>query len=95
MSVRDGGRCCFIGISDVKTVAHVPITHVVRRRISLVGSYGARASTDMPALLEIAAQGGVDLKGAITRRFGLDDAGEAYSLLKARKITGRAIVCFP
>jgi len=95
MSVRDGGRCCFIGISDVKTVAHVPITHVVRRRISLVGSYGARASTDMPALLEIAARGGVDLEGAITRRFGLDEAGEAYSLLKARKITGRAIVRFP
>ena len=42
--MRDGGRCCFIGISDVETVAHVPITHVVRRRISLVGSYGARAS---------------------------------------------------
>lgn len=61
----------------------------------LVGSYGARASTDMPALLEIAAQGGVDLRGAITRRFGLDEAGEAYALLKARKITGRAIVRFP
>ena len=40
MSVRDGGRCCFIGISDVKTVAHVPITHVVRRRISRVGRVG-------------------------------------------------------
>ena len=49
----------------------------------------------MPELLEIAAQGGVDLRGAITRRFTLDEAGEAYSLMQQRKITGRGIVCFP
>eukprot|EP00964_Phaeocystis_antarctica_P021586 scaffold11995_cov61-Phaeocystis_antarctica.AAC.1 len=95
MAVRDGGKACFIGISDVKTKAEVPITHVVRRRISLVGSYGARASVDMPDLLEIAAKGGVDLRGAITRRFTLEEAGEAYTLLQQRKIVGRAIVCFP
>ena len=83
------------GISDVKTKAEVPITHIVRRRISLVGSYGARASVDMPDLLEIAAKGGVDLKGAITRRFTLEEAGEAYAMLQQRKIVGRAIVCFP
>ena len=94
MAVRDGGKACFIGISDVKTKAEVPITHVVRRRISLVGSYGARASVDMPDLLEIAAKGGVDLRGAITRRFTLEEAGEAYTLLQQRKIVGRAIVTF-
>ena len=49
----------------------------------------------MPDLLEIAAKGGVDLKGAITRRFTLEEAGEAYALLQQRKIVGRAIVCFP
>jgi len=48
MSVRDGGRAAYIGIADVKTKAEIPITHVVRRRISLCGSYGARASTDTP-----------------------------------------------
>ena len=95
MAVRDGGRACFIGISDVKTRAEVPITHIVRRRISLVGSYGARASVNMPALLEIAAAGGVDLRGAVTRRFTLDEAGEAYTLLQQRKIVGRALICFP
>ena len=92
MGVRDGGKACFIGISDVKTKAEIPITHIVRRRISMVGSYGARASSDMPALLDIAADGGIDLNGAITRRFTLDQAAEAYSLLNERKITGRAIV---
>ena len=73
----------------------MPITHIVRRRISLVGSYGARASADMPALLEIAGNGGVDLRGGITRRFALEEAGEAYKLMMERKIVGRAIVTFP
>jgi succinate semialdehyde reductase (NADPH) len=49
----------------------------------------------MPALLEIAAAGGVDLRGAVTRRFTLDEAGEAYTLLQQRKIVGRALICFP
>jgi len=92
MSVRDGGKACYVGISDVKTRAEVPITHVVRRRISLVGSYGARASKDMPDLLSIAAAGGVDLASGISRRFGLEEAAEAYRLLADRKIAGRAIV---
>ncbi len=37
MAVRDGGRACYVGIADVKAKAQVPITHMVRRRISLVG----------------------------------------------------------
>jgi len=92
MSVRDGGRTAFIGIADVKTKAEVPITHVVRRRISLNGSYGARASTDTPGLLKLAEENHVDIDGPITRRFSLDEAAEAYKLLKERKIIGRCIV---
>ena len=49
----------------------------------------------MPSLLEIAGKGGVDLRGGITRRFALDEVGEAYSLMAERKIVGRGIVCFP
>lgn len=92
MSVRDGGRAAYIGIADVKTKAEIPITHVVRRRISLCGSYGARASTDTPRLLELAEQKLIDIETPITRRFDLDNAAEAYALLKDRKIMGRCIV---
>ncbi|OLP85036.1 Succinate-semialdehyde dehydrogenase (acetylating) [Symbiodinium microadriaticum] len=92
MAVRDGGRACYVGIASPKARAEVPITHVVRRRISLVGSYGARASKDMPELLEIAAKGGVNLKSAVTRRFSLDQASEAYKLLNDGKIAGRALI---
>ena len=90
MRERDGVRVKV----RVRVRVRVRVTHVVRRRISLVGSYGARASVDMPDLLEIAAKGGVDLRGAITRRFTLEEAGEAYTLLQQRKIVGRAIVTF-
>jgi S-(hydroxymethyl)glutathione dehydrogenase/alcohol dehydrogenase len=92
MSVRDGGRVPNIGIADVKVKEEVPITHIVRRRISLNGSYGARAPTDCPPLLDLAANDLVDIVKPITRRFSLDDAAEAYRLLRAREITGRAIV---
>eukprot|EP00440_Ansanella_granifera_P022168 gb/GFBE01024082.1/.p1 GENE.gb/GFBE01024082.1/~~gb/GFBE01024082.1/.p1 ORF type:complete len:407 (+),score=82.92 gb/GFBE01024082.1/:1-1221(+) len=92
MAVRDGGRACYVGIASPSTRAEVPITHMVRRRISLVGSYGARASKDMPELLDIAAAGGVNLKSAVTRRFSLNQASEAYSLLNEGKVTGRAVI---
>lgn len=92
MSVRDGGRCAYIGIADVKTKAEVPITHIVRRRISLNGSYGARAPKDCPPLLDLADKELVDIVKPITRRFTLDDAAEAYRALRAREIIGRAIV---
>jgi Zn-dependent alcohol dehydrogenase len=92
MSVRDGGRACYVGIANPNVRAEVPITHMVRRRISLVGSYGARASTDMPELLDIAAAGGVGLKAAVTKRFSLDQASEAYGLLNTGAIAGRALI---
>ncbi|CAK8985573.1 unnamed protein product [Durusdinium trenchii] len=81
LSVRDGGRACYVGIAAATTKAEVPITHLVRRRISLVGSYGARASQDMPELLSIAAQGGVDLPSAVTRRFTMDQEPRTASVL--------------
>lgn len=58
------------------------------RRVPL----GARASKDMPELLKIAAEGGVDLRSAVTRRFSLEEAAEAYSLLDGGNIAGRAII---
>jgi len=90
--VRDGGKACYIGISDVAVKAEVPITHIVRRRITLAGSYGARASSDMPNLIQMAADGGVDFKNAVTTRFSLDNAADAYSKLANGEIAGRAIV---
>lgn len=92
LSVRDGGRAVFVGIADVRSKAEVPITHVVRRRVSLIGSYGARASQDVPRMLDLAEAGQLDIQSPISRRFRLEEAGEAFHLLNEGKILGRAIV---
>lgn len=46
----------------------------------------------MPTLLKLAQADRLDVIGPITQRFTLDQAAEAYQLLHARKIVGRAIV---
>jgi succinate semialdehyde reductase (NADPH) len=92
MSVRDGGRMVAIGLANTGTKASIGITHIVRRGITIVGSYGARTRTDMPELLRLVGSGDVRLDRVITERVGLDDAGETYRRLDHGDIVGRAVV---
>jgi succinate semialdehyde reductase (NADPH) len=48
--------------------------------------------TDMPELLRMAAEGAVDLRSAVTRRFRLAEINEAYGAMERGEIIGRAIV---
>lgn len=91
-SVGDGGRVVLVGIAPAGVRAEFDITHVVRRKIEILGSYGARARTDMPLVLELAASGRVDVGSLITARFTLDEADRAYRLLADGAIVGRAVV---
>ena len=56
-SVRDGGRMVAVGIAAGKAAAPIGITHLVRRGIRIIGSFGARTRTDMPEVIRLAAQG--------------------------------------
>jgi S-(hydroxymethyl)glutathione dehydrogenase/alcohol dehydrogenase len=89
---RPGGRAVAVGIAPAGTAAPIEITPLVRRAVALVGSFGARARTDMPRLLELVAGGAVDVERLVTRRYALDDVNEAYAALEAGAITGRAVV---
>jgi len=91
-SVRDGGRAVMVGIAPVGATAPVEITRVVRRKIQILGSYGARTRTDMPAVLKLAERGALHLDRLVTRQFSLDGADEAYRLLDQGAIVGRAVV---
>ncbi len=91
-AVRDGGRAVMVGIAPVGATAPVEITRVVRRKIQILGSYGARTRTDMPLVLRLAERGAVRLDRLVTRRFPLDQADEAYRLLDQGAIVGRAVV---
>lgn len=91
-SVRDGGRVALAGIAPQGVAASFEITRVVRRRISILGSFGARARTDMPTLLALASAGRIDPGRLITRRYPLEDTASAFTALSAGEIIGRAIV---
>ncbi len=88
----DGGRAVMVGIAPAGVTGQIDITRLVRRKLQILGSYGARARTDMPAVLRLAAEGVVRPSQIITRRYGLDDAAEAYAALDRGEIVGRAVI---
>jgi succinate semialdehyde reductase (NADPH) len=90
--VADGGRCVMIGIAGPGVTGEVEITRLVRRKLQVIGSLGGRPRHDMAAVMELARAGALDLPGSIGGRFTLETAAEAYGLLAAGKITGRAVV---
>jgi succinate semialdehyde reductase (NADPH) len=91
-AVRDGGRVVVVGLAPGAEAAPIEITRLVRRSITVQGSYGARMRTDVPELTRLAARGRFSTAPLITRRFRLDQASEAYDALRRGEITGRAIV---
>ena len=90
--LRDGGRMVVVGIAPGAATAAIPITALVRRGMSVAGSYGARTRRDLPEVVRLAAEGAYDVRRAVSRRFSLEEAPLAYELLDAGRIEGRAIV---
>ena len=88
----DGGRCVMVGLAAAGRTAEVEITRLVRRKLQILGSFGGRPRHDLPILMEMAARGQLDIGGAITRRFPLEQADHAYAELEAGRIAGRAVV---
>jgi len=89
---REGGRAVVVGIPPAGTTLDVDLARIVRRKIQIKGSYGARARRDIPALLRLLAAGKVDLGGVISRRVSLDEAPATYEALDRGEILGRAVV---
>jgi Zn-dependent alcohol dehydrogenase len=90
--VADGGRCVMIGIAAAGVTGEIEITRLVRRKLQVLGSLGGRPRHDLAAVMQLALDGRLQLGEAIGARFSLDSAAEAYRLLAAGQITGRAVV---
>lgn len=90
--VDDGGKVVLVGIAPAGVEAQINIAHLVRRKIQIRGSYGARASQDMPGVLELVAEGRLRLDDLVTDTYSFADADKAYKDLDARRIRGRAVV---
>jgi len=88
----DGGRAVVVGIAPAGSRGEIDLARLVRRKLSILGSYGARARADMPQLIELVRQGVVRPKDVITRRYALDHADDAYQALARGEIVGRALV---
>lgn len=88
----DGGRAVVVGIAPAGSRGEIDLARLVRRKLSILGSYGARARADMPQLVNLVRQGVVAPKDVITRRYSLDEAPEAYAALARGEIVGRAVI---
>jgi succinate semialdehyde reductase (NADPH) len=91
-AVRDGGRVVVVGLAPAAAAAAIEITRLVRRSITIKGSYGARMRTDVPELIKLVAAGKIGISNLIRRRYRLDEVNDAYGALDRGEITGRAIV---
>ncbi|KAH6825536.1 GroES-like zinc-binding alcohol dehydrogenase family protein [Perilla frutescens var. hirtella] len=94
-SVRGGGKAVMIGLAasgGKGGIGEVDIIQLVRRKIKIIGSYGGRAMTDLPKLVELAEQGVFNLESAVTRRYKFDEAAQAFQDLANRSIVGRGII---
>ncbi len=94
-SVADGGRVVMIGIASAGETVPLEITRIVRRGVRIIGSYGARAGTDMPQILDLVERGVVDVSPRIiTRRYPIEQVNDAYATLGRGEVVGRALIEF-
>jgi len=92
MMLDDMGRLVMVGLAARDEVMSIPILHTVRRKIQILGSYGARAGSDMATLLEFTERGIYDPSSVVTNRYDLDGVNAAYEDLEAGRIVGRGII---
>jgi succinate semialdehyde reductase (NADPH) len=90
--VADGGRVVVIGIAPSGAQGTVDLPRLVRRKLKVLGSYGGRPRTDMPALLDLVRRGVYEPGRSISRRLPLARVSDAYQALAAGAIVGRAVI---
>jgi 2-desacetyl-2-hydroxyethyl bacteriochlorophyllide A dehydrogenase len=80
-ALRPGGRLVVVGLSPEP--APIPTRVVVRHGLTIYGSYGCTRN-DVRALLELRAQGRLDLSGSITHTYRLDEVNQALEQLNTK-----------
>jgi S-(hydroxymethyl)glutathione dehydrogenase/alcohol dehydrogenase len=67
----DGGRMVAVGIGAGAAAASMEITSLVRRGVQVIGSFGGRTRTDLPAVVSAVSSGALSLQDTVTRRYPL------------------------
>jgi NDMA-dependent alcohol dehydrogenase len=86
--VRPGGTLTLAGLSPMGSATNFPSTLLTRQEKTIRGSYygTVHAPRDFPLLLDLHADGKLNLADMITRRYTLDQVNEAYADMVAGKL---------
>jgi succinate semialdehyde reductase (NADPH) len=90
--VADGGSVVVVGIAPAGVVGAVDLSRLPRRKLRILGSYGARPRADMPAILALVERGAITPRDLVSVHYGLDEADAAYAALGRGEIVGRAVI---
>jgi Zn-dependent alcohol dehydrogenase len=93
-ALAPGGTCVLIGVPETGATVPLDVRPVVTAERMIRGcSYGsARTREDLPRLVSLYLAGKLKVDQLITRRYGLDEANEAFRALAAGELARGLIV---
>jgi Zn-dependent alcohol dehydrogenase len=90
--VGDAGAVVVVGIAPAGVSGAIDLGRLPRRKLRILGSYGARPRTDMPAIISLVERGILRPSELVSAHYDLDDADVAYNALRRGEIVGRAVI---
>ena len=93
-TIRPGGTLTLAGLSPMGSATHFPAAVLARQEKTIKGSYygGVNPRRDFPMLLDLYAEGKLNLDDLITRRYRLEQINEAYRDMLAGELARGVIV---
>ena len=94
-ALAPGGTCVLIGVPETGATVPLDVRPIVTGERTIRGcSYGrARTREDLPRLTRLYQAGKLKIDELINRRYGLDEANEAFRALAAGELA-RGIIVF-
>ncbi len=95
-SLATGGTCVMVGVPPTGEVIQIEPRPLVVQENRLIGSYygSARPLVDFPRMIDLYMAGKLKIDELITRRYGIDEANEAFRDLAAGQLA-RGLIVFP
>ncbi len=92
--IRRGGDAVVVGLAKEGDVAKVDMVTMVRKQLTLSGSYyGSTSSHEtFGKIVNACINNQLDLDQLVTKQFPLEDINQAFDKLKNGEITGRSIL---
>jgi Zn-dependent alcohol dehydrogenase len=91
-TVGDGGAVVVAGIAPSGVTGELDLMRLPRRKLRILGTFGGRPRTHMPALIDLVDRGVFQPAHTVSRHFDLAHANDAYGALGRGEIVGRAVI---